>query len=105
MVTLGCYIRYKRPFFFFLLDTKVLPGLLGSISQNDEGSLDQPCSYLGLGSRRTPLFSYPLGELFHTVHDWLFFPLTLALLSSTLWGGVLACHTEFDGPKAEVIAG
>lgn len=39
LVTLGCYIRCTRP---FLLDTKVLPHMLGSIAQKDKDSLDQP---------------------------------------------------------------
>ena len=98
LVTLDCYISYTRP---FLLEGKILPGCLGSICQN-EGSLVQLLHLSRTRVGETPSLLPTWGALSHGTRLAFF---SLALLSSTLWGGVLACHAEFDSPKAEVIAG
>lgn len=99
LVTLGCYVRYPRP---FLLDTKVLPAVLGSIARNEGGSLDQLRHSSGIRVGENPSLLLPTwGVLSYCTRLALF---SLALLSSTLWSRVLACHPEFDSPKAEAIA-
>lgn len=96
---LCCYVRYPRP---FLLDTKVLPGILGSIARNDGGSLDQLRHSSGIRVGENPSLLLPTwGVLSYCTRLALF---SLALLSSTLWSRVLPCHPEFDSPKAEAIA-